>query len=68
MVNGIPTTFVLGDKVKTPVKNNVATHVMFDPDNETKWDGLLQHVNRLLISRYYSEALSSPPSSKWNSR
>ena len=80
VANIIPTTLALAETVEAPVENNVTTLVVFDPDmeaddadqidnqNETKRDCLLQHVNRLLISRYYSEALSSPPSCERNSR
>ena len=53
------------------------TLAVYDPDakrdqiddqKENKRDWLTQHVNRLLISRYYSEALSSPLPSEWNGR
>ena len=71
------TTLALTDIVEAPVENNTTTLVVYDPDieadqiddqNEINRDWLAQHVNRLLISRYYSEALSSPPPCEWNGR
>ena len=36
-------------------------------DEEThNTDWLTQHVNRLLVSRYYSKALGSPPRNLWH--
>ena len=44
---------------------DIKTDVVDDQKKSTR-DWLSQHVNSLLISRYYSEALSSPPLCEWN--
>ena len=54
-----------------PIPVAATALVVYNPDvvddpKEITRDWLSQHVNRLLISRYYSEALSSPPSCEQN--
>ena len=47
-----------------PVETDAPTLEEDKIEGERVW--LTQHVNRLLISRYYSEALSSPPPCEWS--
>ena len=56
-----------------PIPVAATALVVYNPDvvddpKEITRDWLSQHVNRLLISRYYSEALSSSPLCEWNLR
>ena len=57
--NGV-STLALTETVEAPLPD-----LIHEDEKEGKRDWLTQHVNRLLISRYYSDALSSPPPCEW---